>query len=82
MANTQVELPHELRELSLQDLRGVKLEDNRIDALRLIALALGVKKPKSQRDILCKSLKACPEINKHWTLCHFKTGSSMPSIVR
>ena len=61
MSNTQADSPQELREITLRDLRGVKLEAGRIDALALVGLAVGVANCKSQRNILCDSLQKCPK---------------------
>ena len=70
----------ELRELTQRDLRGVKLDHGRIDALALIGRAIGVSNPKPQRAILCKCLQKCPELQKHSTRCYFGRKDLAPAL--
>ena len=70
----------ELRELTRQDLRGVRLEGGRIDAYALIGRAVGATKCKRQQCILANCLQKCPELNKHWTKCHFKRMTQYPAL--
>ena len=70
----------ELRELTLRDLRGVRLEGGKIDALALIERAVGSTNRTSQRQVLAKCLQVCPEINKHWAKCYFGRKVQLPAL--
>lgn len=50
MVRPQDESPHELRELTVHDLRHVKIEAQRIEALALIGRVTTASKPNSEEE--------------------------------
>ena len=80
MAHEQSELPHELREFTLKDLRRVRVQDGRIDAYGLIAVAFGVTARKTQKKLLADCLQKCPVINKHWGKADFGRVNQAPAL--
>ena len=80
MLNSKVERPQELRELTLRDLRRVKIEGDRTDGYALLGLALDIHNRKAQKEILCGCLQKCPEMNRHWSQCNFGRVALSPAL--
>ena len=77
---TQNELPHELRELTVHDLRKVKVETQRIDAFALIGLVTTATNPTAKKNVLTNCLIKCPRLNEHLSSCLFNRKTLSPAL--
>ena len=80
IARPHNESPHDLRELTVQDLRKVKVEAQRIDALALIGLVTTASIPTAKKKVLGDCLIKCPRLADHLSICHFNRVALSPAL--
>ena len=79
MVNETV-VQHNVQEFTLANLRKVKLEGQKIDALALIAVATTASSPRAKRKVLADCLMKCPQMNDHLSSCHFNRKALCPAL--
>ena len=70
----------EARELTLENLRRVKMEGMMIDALALIGLATTATTLGAKKAVLADCAIKCPRIYDHMAHCHFGRKSASPAL--
>ncbi len=80
IAKSQNGSPHKLRELSENDLRGVKVESQKIDALTLIGKVTTASSPGAKKHVLRDCLIKCPRLCEHMSSCHFNRKALSPAL--